>query len=83
MLYLIDGKYYIKTAPLKYTEVSFKLNDDDVVIIPTRNKFEANSKAIIESVDFQKEKSNIKKSLKSVGVDADDSKITYKKRNKR
>lgn len=83
MLYLIEGKYYIKTAPLKYTEVSFELKNDTVVIIPTQHKFEANTKAIIESVDFQKEKDNIKKSLESVSNNIDDSKTTYKKRNKR
>ena len=78
MLYLIDGKYYIKTAPLKYTEVSFSIKGDDVVISPTQNRFEANAKAVITSVDFQKEKNTIKKKLEK-----NEEKIVYKKRNKR
>lgn len=78
MLYLIDGKYYIKTAPLKYTEVSFSIKGDDVVISPTQNRFEANTKAVITSVDFQKEKNTIKKKLEK-----NEEKIVYKKRNKR
>lgn len=78
MLYLIDGKYYIKTAPLKYTEVGFSIKGDDVVIIPTQNRFEANTKAVITSVDFQKEKNTIKKKLEK-----NEEKIVYKKRNKR
>lgn len=81
MLYLIDGKYYIKTAPLKYTEVSFSIKGDDVVISPTQNRFEANAKAVITSVDFQKEKDTIRKSLES--KETSDEITTYKKRNKR
>ena len=82
MLYLVDGKYYIKTAPLKYTEVSFSIKNDNVVIIPTQNKFEANAKAVITGVDFQKEKDKIKKSLE-LKNDNDDIEMIYKKRNKR
>ena len=82
MLYLIDGKYYIKTAPLKYTEVSFSIKDGNVVIIPTQNRFEANAKAVITSVDFQKEKDTIKQSLESENT-SDTTETIYKKRSKR
>lgn len=79
MLYLINGKYYIKTAPLKYTEVAFQLRDEDVIITSTKNRIESNGETIIKCVDFQKEKNAIKKKLEN----KEDKEIVYKKRNKR
>lgn len=80
MLYLIDNKYYIKTAPLQYTEVSFVLKNDTVDIQPTNNKIETNMNAQIKSIVFRDEKDKIMKSLQA---NDRDNKITYKKRNKR
>ena len=48
---------------MNYTEIKFVLKNDDVVIEPTKNKIEANSNMVIEKIDFQKEKENIKEKL--------------------
>ena len=63
MIYLINNKYYIRVAPLKYTEIDFELKNNDVIIKPTRNKIEANGNMIINEVNFQNEKEKIKYSL--------------------
>ena len=63
MIYQIGNKYYIRVAPMKYTEVKFILKNDDVVINPTQNKIESNGSMTITEFNFQKEKENIKKSL--------------------
>ena len=63
MIYLINNKYYIRVAPLKYTEINFELKNDDVVIKPTQNRIEANGNTKITEVNFQNEKEKIKNSL--------------------
>lgn len=63
MIYLINNKYYIRVAPLKYTEIDFALKNNDVIIKPTRNRIEANGNTIIKEVNFQNEKEKIKHSL--------------------
>lgn len=63
MIYLINNKYYIRVAPLKYTEIDFELKNNDVIIKPTRNRIEANGNMIIKEVNFQNEKEKIKHSL--------------------
>lgn len=63
MLYQIKDKYYIRVAPMKYTEVTFVLKDNDVIIKPTRNKIESDSETQIKEINFQKEKDNIMSDL--------------------
>ena len=63
MIYQINNKYYIRVAPSIYTEISFILKNDDVIIKPTSNKIEVNSGAEIKQLDFQKEKVKIKQNL--------------------
>ena len=63
MIYLISNKYYIRVAPMKYTEVEFSIKDNDVVIKPTKNRIESNDGMKIQEINFQKEKEKIKKSL--------------------
>lgn len=63
MIYLINNKYYIRVAPLKYTEIDFELKNNNVIIKPTRNRIEANGNMIIKEVNFQNEKEKIKHSL--------------------
>lgn len=65
MIYQISNKYYIRVAPLKYTEINFLLKNDDVVIQPTKNKIEATGNMVIKEVNFQKEKETIKQRLLS------------------
>lgn len=63
MLYKINNKYYVRVAPMRYTEVNFILKNDDVVIQLTQHKIESNGQTVIKEFDFQKEKESIKKSL--------------------
>ena len=63
MLYQIENKYYVRVAPMKYTEVKFILKNNDVVIQPTKNKLESNGRTIIKEFNFQHEKDNIKSDL--------------------
>ena len=64
MIYQIENKYYIRVAPMKYTEVKFVLKNDDVVIEVTQNRLIANGSMQIEEINFQREKDNIKASLR-------------------
>lgn len=63
MLYLIANKYYIRVAPMKYTEVKFVLKNDDVAITVTNNRLISNASTVIKEINFQKEKEKIKASL--------------------
>lgn len=63
MLYQIMNKYYIKVAPMKYTEVKLVLRNDDVVIEVTSNRLISNSNMNIKEINFQNEKEKIKASL--------------------
>lgn len=87
MLYKIDNKYYIRVAPMKYTEVNFILKNDDVVIQPTRNRLESNGQTIVTEIDFQREKDSIKSDLlkqeKSVHLDDNTTSATTKYRKRR
>ena len=55
MIYLIDGKYYINTAPLKYTEVILSENNGDGLLTLTKNRIEINGDMRVVQVDFQNE----------------------------
>ena len=48
---------------MKYTEVSFAIGDDEIIIKPTKNKILANANTNIEIINFQTEKEKIKKEL--------------------
>lgn len=63
MIYQIENKYYIRVAPMRYTEVKFVLKDDDVVIQTTSNKIESNANTVMKEFNFQQEKNNIKHKL--------------------
>ena len=63
MLYQIENKYYIRVAPMRYTEVKLSLTNDDVTIKPTRNKIESSGNTVIKEINFQKEKEKIKLDL--------------------
>ena len=63
MIYQILNKYYIRVAPIKYTEVKFILKDNDVIIQPTQNRIIVNGDTKIKEINFQQEKENIKASL--------------------
>ena len=63
MIYKIKNKYYIRTAPMKYTEIKLLLKNDDVVIETTHNRILANGEMVITEINFQQEKDNLKKML--------------------
>lgn len=63
MIYQIENKYYIRVAPMKYTEVKLVLKNNDVVIETTQNRIIANASMQIKEINFQQEKENIKTSL--------------------
>lgn len=48
---------------MKYTEVSFVISGDEILIKPTKNKILANANTNIETINFQTEKEKIKKEL--------------------
>lgn len=63
MIYQIENKYYIRVAPMKYTEVKLVLKNNDVVIETTQNRIIANASMQITEINFQQEKESIKASL--------------------
>lgn len=63
MIYQIENKYYIRVAPMKYTEIKFELKNDDVVIVTTQNRIIANGSMQVTEINFQQEKEKIKASL--------------------
>lgn len=63
MIYQIENKYYIRVAPMKYTEVKFILKNDDVVIETTQNRIIVNGNMNIKEINFQQDKEKIKASL--------------------
>lgn len=83
MLYQIENKYYIRVAPMKYTEVKFVLKHNDVVIQPTSNKIESTGTMTITQIDFQKEKDNIKSKLLNNNCSSDKQEIVGTKYRKR
>lgn len=82
MIYQIKNKYYIRTAPMKYTEIELLLKNDDVVIQPTQNRILANGQMSIKEINFQKEKDNIKKTLCNNG-DKQESTVKSSKHRRR
>ena len=63
MIYQIKNKYYVRVAPMKYTEVKFVLEKDEVVIKTTGNKLISNADMEIKEINFQQEKEKIKANL--------------------
>lgn len=63
MIYQIENKYYIRVAPMKYTEVKLVIKNNDLVIETTQNRIITNSGMQIKEINFQQEKENIKASL--------------------
>lgn len=55
MLYLINGKYYVNTSPMIYTEVILSEKDGKGILSPTKNKIEVNPSTIITQVNLNDE----------------------------
>lgn len=63
MIYQIKNRYYIRVAPMKYTEVKFVLEKDEVIIEITGNKLISNADMEIKEINFQQEREKIKADL--------------------
>ena len=63
MIYLINGKYYVKISPLTYSEIKLELKGEDLNLVPIGNKIEVNSNTKIKEIVFRDEKDNLKKQL--------------------
>ena len=64
MIYLINGKYYVKISPLTYSEIKLELKGEDLNLVPIGNKIEVNSDIKIKEIVFRDEKDDLKKQLK-------------------
>lgn len=66
MIYQIKDKYYINVAPHIFKEVSLRLENNDLILVPTDNKIEVYKMHEVKQIFFQNEKENLKKKLFSV-----------------
>ena len=65
MLFKISNSYYVKVGN-KYVKVIVDIDkNDEIVLIPTKEKIENSKSLIVKPVDLQKEKENIIKRLKT------------------
>ena len=65
MLYEIDKKYYVKVGN-KFAEISFSLENDELVITPKANttKIENNNNLVVREFNLESEKEKIIDTLK-------------------
>ena len=70
MIYLINGKYYVKISPLTYSEIKLELKGEDLNLVPIGNKIEVNSDIKIKEIVFRDEKDELKNKIND-GVDED------------
>ena len=63
MIYQINNKFYIRTAPMKYTEVKLSVRNDDVIVEVTSNRIVSTGNTNIKEINFQENKEKIKASL--------------------
>ena len=83
MIYQIENKYYIRVAPMKYTEVKFALKNNDVVIETTQNRIIVNGNTHVIEKNFQQEKENIKASLLEQPKETSDNSVRGSKHRRR
>lgn len=63
MIYQIKDKYYINVAPYVYTEIEFRLDNDNLILVPTDRKIEVYKLTEVKQIFFPDEKENLKKKL--------------------
>jgi len=63
VIYQINNKFYIRTAPMRYTEVKLSVRDDDVIVAVTNNRIVSTGNTNIKEINFQENKEKIKASL--------------------
>lgn len=83
MIYQINNKYYIRVAPMKYTEIDFELKNNKVVIKTTNNKLEVNGRMTVKEINFQSVKESIKENLQCTQSTDNSETINSKYRKRR
>jgi hypothetical protein len=63
VIYQINNKFYIRTAPMRYTEVKLSVRNDDVIVSVTNNRIVSTGNTNIKEINFQENKEKIKASL--------------------
>lgn len=64
MIYQIYNNYYVRVGN-KYVKLSMSLDKNgEIIMNPTNEKLENNSKLNVKAIDFKKEQENIAKSLR-------------------
>lgn len=82
MLYLIDGKYYINTSPLRYTEVLLSKKNGEGVISITKNRIEVSERTNIIPVTFAKEIEKISEPKKQENTKKNDNVVVRSTRSR-
>ena len=59
MIYQIKDKYYINVAPHIFKEVVLKIENNDLVLVPTENKIEVYKMHEVKQIYFQNEKESL------------------------
>ena len=80
MIYLINGKYYVKISPLTYSEIKLELKGEDLNLVPIGNKIEVNSDIKIKEIVFRDERDDLKKQLKKASDAKTSSAVSNKNR---
>lgn len=80
MIYLINGKYYVKISPLTYSEIKLELKGEDLNLVPIGNKIEVNSDIKIKEIVFRDEKDDLKKQVKKSSEAKTSSAVSKKNR---
>lgn len=65
MIYQIDDKYYVNISPSIYVEIELRLQDDDLILVPTDKQREVSKTYQIKSIFFEQEKEKLKARLKA------------------
>lgn len=64
MIYQIDDKYYVNISPNIYVEIELRLQDDDLILVPTDKQREVNKTYKIKTIFFEQEKDKLKEKIK-------------------
>lgn len=83
MLYLIDGKYYVNTSPLRYTEVLLVKKNGKGDIVITKNRIEVSERTNVVPVSFADEIKKISEPKKEKPVEKVENKVVYNTHSKR
>ena len=85
MLYIINGRYYVNTSPMIYTEVILSEKNGEGVLSPTKNKIEVDQDTVITQVSLkgEVEKLSMRKPMEKVEEEPVDTSYKIKPRHSR